>query len=180
MAIYGVFESTNMASTKRGGARIYDVIADVDLENGMFGYLDDLADGERNVYKFVLGEKSGADPIVIDQPVWSYENDRKSKQRRENFNVPAGTICRARQVVKGDDFAISKECTTVPNDIEVDKYLSIDTSGKLIASATKPTSGFVAKVQLKKVFNDTVYAPAKVWGQPISMYECKVESVLNP
>ena len=58
MAIYGVFDSTNMKSVHRGG-NIFDAIATTDIENGTVGYLDGVADGERVVYNFKPGVKAG-------------------------------------------------------------------------------------------------------------------------
>ena len=49
---YTVFESTNMASTKYA-ERIFDAVSTEDIENGTFGYLDGLADGEDVTYNFV-------------------------------------------------------------------------------------------------------------------------------
>ena len=65
MAIYTVFESTNMGSTHYA-ERIFDAVATTDVENGTFGYLDGLADGESNIYKFVAGTKEGEPVVVVD------------------------------------------------------------------------------------------------------------------
>ncbi|WP_455717767.1 hypothetical protein [Anaerosporobacter sp.] len=70
MAIYGVFESTNMKSTK-GAERIFDCVSDVVIENGTFGYLNGLATGESVVYNFAKGTSAGKTIVVVDQPAWT-------------------------------------------------------------------------------------------------------------
>ena len=41
---YTVFESSNMQSVGHHSKRIFSAVADVDIENGTFGYIDELAD----------------------------------------------------------------------------------------------------------------------------------------
>ena len=81
MAIYNVFESTNMASTHYA-ERIFDAVCDVNVENGTFGYLDGLADGESHTYKFVAGTKEGAFVVVADQPAWTEDQVTTQKHQR--------------------------------------------------------------------------------------------------
>ena len=90
MAIYTVFESVNMGSTHYA-ERIFDAVADVDVENGTFGYLDGLADGETNVYNFKAGTKAGEKIVVADNPAWSEDSSRTVNQRKDKYVIPAGT-----------------------------------------------------------------------------------------
>ena len=79
MAKYTVFESTNMGSTKYA-ERIFDAVAEKDIENGTFGYLDGLADGESVIYKFVEGFKAGEPVVVVDNPAWKEDESKITKQ----------------------------------------------------------------------------------------------------
>ena len=47
--LYGIFESVNMGST-RYAERIFDCVSTKDVENGMFGYLGELADGYDHIF----------------------------------------------------------------------------------------------------------------------------------
>ena len=49
--MFAVFESTNMQSS-HFAKRIFDVVANQDIENGTIGYLNGLADGYDVIYNF--------------------------------------------------------------------------------------------------------------------------------
>ena len=66
--IYGVVESTNARSTHYA-ERILDAVCASDVENGMFGHLEELADGHTHIYTFVAGAPTDGSPVVIvEQP----------------------------------------------------------------------------------------------------------------
>lgn len=80
---YTVFESVNMKSTHYA-ERIFDAVATEDIENGTFGYLDGLDDGEDVIYKFVKGSATGKQVVVVDQPVWNSDECKITNQRKDN------------------------------------------------------------------------------------------------
>ena len=179
MAIYTVFESTNMASTKYA-ERIFDAIADVDVENGTFGYLDGLAEGESVTYNFKAGTKAGEAVVVADQPAWDEDTCRKTNQRKDKFVIPAGTRFRVRVVKKLDEFAVSAEGFTPATraNADVDKYLTIDATGKLVvANSATEGAAMNAKIMRKRVMGGVISTNAHNYGYSRIMYEVKVESL---
>lgn len=180
MAIYNVFESTNMATTHYA-ERIFDAVCDVDVENGTFGYLDGLADGESHTYKFVAGTKEGAFVVVADQPAWTEDTSRKTNQRKDKFVIEANTRFRVRVVKVRDEFATAAEGFTSETraNADVDKYVTIDAvTGKLVV-ANAPVDGAVmnAKIMRTRMMGSTVVTGVRNYGYARKMYEVKVESL---
>lgn len=187
---HGVFESTNMASTKYA-ERIFDAVATQDVENGTFGYLNGLATGEVVTYNFVAGTKAGlkiGDVVVADQPAWTEDTSRITNQRRDNFVIKQGERFRVRTVRKNDEFAVSIDgftsasqsvVTSTTNFTTTAIYVSIDSStGKLVAATTKPESGvIIGQIMRKRVSGATVVTTANTYGRKTDMYEIKVVDV---
>lgn len=182
--MYAVFESTNMQST-HFAKRIFDVVANQDIENGTIGYLDGLADGYDVIYNFTTGVKEGAVIVVADQPAWNEDTSRITNQRRDNFVIKAGTPFRARVIAITDEFAISAEGFTVATrDLVVnttdfkanDVYVTVDATGKLVASNTSiPDALFEGKVMRKRVVGGVLTTNAHTYGHTYSLYEVKVD-----
>lgn len=180
MAIYTVFESTNMASTKYA-ERIFDAVADVDVENGTFGYLDGLAEGEDVIYNFKAGTKEGEAVVVADQPAWTEDTCRRTNQRKDKFVIEAGTPFRVRVVKKNDEFAISAEGFTsaTKEKAAAKKFVTIDAStGKLVV-ADAPTEDAVmnAEIMRKRVLGGLITTAAHKYGYSRDMYEVKVKAL---
>ena len=180
MAIYNVFESTNMATTHYA-ERIFDAVCDVDVENGTFGYLDGLADGESHTYKFVAGTKKGAFVVVADQPAWTEDTSRMTNQRKDKFVIEANTRFRVRVVKVRDEFATAVEGFTSETraNADVNKYVTIDAStGKLVV-ADAPVDGAVmnAKIMRTRMIGSTLVTGVRNYGYSRKMYEVKVESL---
>ena len=180
MAIYGVFESVNMFST-RGAERIFDCVSETDVENGVMGYLDGLADNESVVYNFAKGTSAGKEIVVVDQPAWTEDTTYTSNQRKDKFIVPAGTKFRVRVIAFDDEFAINSACVTTATAaaLLVGAYLTIDaTTGKLVASATAATTpAFEATVMRKRVQGATLVTTANTYGYSRDMFEAKVTTL---
>lgn len=191
MAKYAVFESTNMGSTKYA-ERIFDAVATEDIENGTFGYLDGLEDGEQVIYKFKKGFKSGQPIVVVDSPEWdeeTYNAGRTAKMRRDNFINEAGTPFRVRVVKKLDEFGITAEgitaatrsvVTGVSDFTETKVYLKIDNStGKLVASTTEPEEvSFIAQIMRKRMIGATLTTTLRNYGYANAIYEAKVTYIV--
>lgn len=176
MAIYGVFESVNMKST-RYAERIFDCVSNEAIENGMFGYIDELADGESHVYNFHKGTVAGKTIVVVDQPAWTHDEGRRSNQRKDKFIIPAGTKFRVRVVALNDEFAINKACVTAETQaaLTVGAYLTIDETGKLVAKAD-PTADavFEAEIKRKRIQGATLVTTANTYGYSTELFEAKV------
>lgn len=189
---YAVFESTNMASTKYA-ERIFDAVAETDIENGTFGYL-----GKQNkdyvghvVYNFEVGTTDGlkaGEIVVADNPAWEEDESKITNQRRDAYVIPAGTVFRVRVVRMNDEFAVSelgftaatKSVATEETDfIENDVYVTIDAAtGKLVATTSKPASGaLIGRIMRKRTVGATIVTPARTYGSATAMYEIKVIGV---
>lgn len=179
MAIYTVFESVNMGSTHYA-ERIFDAVADVDIENGTFGYLDGLADGETNVYNFKAGTKAGAKVVVADNPAWTEDAYRTVHQRKDKYIIEAGTKFRVRVVKVNDEFGITIEgITSASKDkMDVGAYLTIDATGKLVAAeATTEGAVMEAVVERKRVVGGTLATAAHNYGYSKVMYEARINAL---
>ena len=182
MPKYGVFESTNMKSTIKGGAaRIMDAVATEPIENGTFGYLEGTPADDSNVYIFKKGWKDGEPVFVVDQPVWSPDDSLTSNQRKDKFIIPENTRFRVREVAVLDSFGINDSCVTAGTRSLLAKgvYLSIDdTSGKLIADTTEPTATpIVARIENVRIQGAVLTTPVREYGYSDKIYECIVRSV---
>ena len=187
MAKYTVFESTNMASTKYA-ERIFDAVADKDIENGTFGYLDGLVDGETVIYNFVAGYKKGKDIVVVDNPAWTEDACRITNQRRDKYINEAGMPFRVRSVKKRDEFAVTIEGVTeatrdlvsgAVNFSDSPIYLTVDANtGKLVASEkTTSDADFEATVMRKRIVSALYSTPLRNYGYSNPIYEAKVTTL---
>jgi len=171
-----VFESTNMQSTHPGG-RIYDCVATEVLENGTVGYIEELAEGESHIFKFVKGAKDGLDPIVVDQPCWDPDESRMTNQRRDKFVIPAGTPFRARRIATHDVFAVTKEGFTTGSqtEVKVGAYVTVDAAtGKFVAQASKPASGSYGKIDRTRMLGGTLVTAAHNYGGTMELFEIRI------
>lgn len=179
MEKHGVFESVNMKST-RGAERIFDAVCENEIENGTFGYLDGLDDGSDVVYKFVPGIKSKNPIVVVDQPAWNYDESHRVNQRRDEYVIPANTKFRVRVVSLLDEFGINDAVVTEDSKdkLKVNAYLTINSSGKLVASETTDDSFFAAKVLRNRISGNTVVTTgAGTYGYSDKIYECSVTTL---
>lgn len=181
---YTRFESTNMASTKYA-ERIFDAVATTDIENGTFGYLNGLADGESVTYNFVKGTKEGAEVVVADNPAWSEDTTKITNQARRNYIIKAGTRFRARVIKKDDEFGITIEGVTPASQaaMKPKAFVTIDgTTGKLVASATAPSGSpiFVGEVMRKRVDGGRLVTAGNVnYGYSADIFEVKVNELVK-
>ena len=180
MAVYNIFDSTNMRSTHYG-ERIFDAVATEDIENGTFGYLDGLATGEKHIYNFKKGTKEGELIVVADNPAWNEDTSRLGNQARDKYIIPAGTAFRVRVVKVTDEFATAIEGVTAASQsaMAVGAFVTIDaTTGKLVAAAQKPNGGaLVGEVMRTRDLGSVVVTTARTYGRAKTMYTVKVLSL---
>lgn len=174
MAVYAVFESTNMASTHYA-KRIFDAVCDAPVENGTFGYLDGVKTEGGVIYKFVAGTKEGCEVVVADQPAWTEDTSRMTNQRKDKFVIEAGVPFRCRVVAKDDEFALSKEGFAGTPD--VNKYVSIDSNGKLAVSDEATEGAMVGKIMRKRQIGSTLVTGVRTYGYSRMMYTVKVDTL---
>lgn len=180
--IHTVVESVNMASSKYA-ERIFDCVADVDLDNGTFGYMGELVD--RNIYKFIPGTKAGEKVLMVDVPAWDEDESSVLNQRRNRFYIPAGTPFRARVVKVNDEFGITIEgissttqsvVTEQTDFMANDVFLTVGDDGKLVASATSNADAVMeARVERKRMHGAKLITPLRQYGSDYFMYEARIK-----
>lgn len=175
MAVYSVCETTNLRAVHYA-ERIFDAVADFDVENGMLGHLGDLAKGETHTYDFVKGAEAGKKVVLAHNPEWTEDTSNRLNQRKDKFFIPEGVKFRAFTLAVGDEFALSKE--GFDGEPEVGKYVSINENGKL-AVADAPVEGavMVGKIMRKRQIGSTLVTGLRTYGYSRMMYEVKVESL---
>lgn len=177
-----VVDSVNMASTKYA-ERIFDCVADVDVDNGTFGYMAELVD--RNIYKFVPGTKAGEKVLMVDVPAWDEDTNSVLNQKRAHFYIPAGTPFRARVVKINDEFGITIEGVSASTQAVVtdekdfmanDVFVTVGDDGKLVASKTS-TDGAVmeARIERKRLMGAKLITPLRTYGSDNFMYEARIK-----
>ena len=175
MAVHTVCETTNLRATHYA-ARIFDCVADVDIDNGTFGYMDELAEGFSHVYNFKAGTKEGKQVVMAHNPEWTEDTSNRLNQRKDKFVNVAGVPFRAFELTEGDEFALSNEgFVGTP---EIGKYVSIDDNGKL-AIADAPVDGavMVGKIMRKRQVGSTLVTGVREYGYARMMYTVKVETL---
>lgn len=187
-----VFDSTNLRAV-HFAERIFDCVADEDIENGTFGYFEDLYDGYTHVYKFVKGCMDGKPVVVANNPAWSEDTCRRTNQRRDQYIIPAGTPFRAFALHEGDEFGLSIEgivpgsetWLTTPTDFTTSPvYLTIDAgTGKLNASSSSNAGMYgsgvpmEARVVRKRTMGSTLVTGAHEYGHSNVMYEARITAL---
>ena len=175
MKTYSVCETSNMACVHYA-ERIWDAVADFDVENGMIGYLDGLAENESHTYNFIKGVKDGATLTLAHNPEWTEDTSRMTNQRKDKLFIPAGVKFRAYTLKKGDEFALSAEGFN--SEPAVDKYVTVGTNGKLDISDTAPEGAvMVGKIMRKRQIGSTLVTGVRTYGYARMMYTVKVETL---
>ena len=183
MAKFAVVDTVNLRAVHYA-ERIMDCVYDKDVENGVFGYYEELADGEGVIYKFVAGVKEGCDPVMVKNPEWNIDECRITNQRRDQFVNVAGVPFRAFHVEKNDEFGITIEGISedtrsvvegVTDFAATPVYLTIGKDGKLVASTSK-TDGAVMEAQImrKRIVGAKIVTPIREIGDSYVMYEAKI------
>lgn len=192
MAKYNVFESTNMGTTHYA-ERILDAVCENDVENGTFGYLTGVGD----IKTFVAGLPSNGEQIVVvDQPAWTelmVNGLMASDKRRDKFICEANVPFRVRVVKRGDTFATAIEgvtsatktvmesaltATSDSDETPIVVYLTIDTTGKLVAKTSSTDNAvFEAVVEKVRICGGTLVTSLRNYGYSTKMYECTVKTL---
>lgn len=163
MAKYNVIESVNMKSTNYA-ERIFDVVLGEDIENGTFGYIGELAEGETHVYKFVKGKPiAGKDLVVIDQPVWSPDPVIQRNLKDSDFIVAKGTIARARVVGHMDEIGFNEKAFAVKVPA-VKAKLIVDANGKLVEGEAEAGNFGFTVMRIRKSTTPKLFSGVKTLG----------------
>lgn len=174
MAVHAVCETTNLRAVHYA-ERIWDAVADVDIDNGTIGYLENPED-EGVIYTFKAGTMEGKTPVLVHMPEWTEDTSKRTNQRKDKFFNKANVPFRAFTLKAGDEFALSSE--GFAGKPEVGKYVSVDANGKL-AVADAPVDGavMVGKIMRKRQIGSTLITNVREYGYARMMYTVKVESL---
>lgn len=174
MAVHAVCETTNLRAVHYA-ERIWDAVADVDIDNGTIGYLENPSD-EGVIYTFKTGTMEGKVPVLVHMPEWTEDTSKRTNQRKDKFFNPANIPFRAFTLKEGDEFALSPE--GFAGEPVVGKYVSVDKNGKL-AVEDAPVDGaiMVGKIMRKRQIGSTLITNVREYGYARMMYTVKVESL---
>ena len=174
MVVHTVCETTNLRAVHYA-ERIFDAVADFDIDNGTLGYLESPVDGGV-IHTFNAGSAEGKTPVLVHNPEWAEDTSRMTNQRKDKFFVPAGVPFRAFTLHEGDEFALSAEgFVGTP---EIGKFVSINADGKLeVADAAPEGAVMVGRVMRQRQIGSTLVTAAREYGYARMMYTVKVESL---
>lgn len=153
--VHGVAESSDIKATHCG--HIVNLLVDEDngIDNGSFVTFD-ITDATNGAAAVGLGIDVLGKALApaADEPVYLvlsmpmiYEDYTPKMLEEANFFNGKGEIARCYEIVKGDRFALSKECFTNPNDVEVGKYVGMGGSGfKATVAASAGNGAFVGYI----------------------------------
>lgn len=173
--VHCVAETTNLRAVHYA-ERIWDAVAKIDVDNGTFGYIDDLAVEGGVIYNFKTGTNKGKIVVMAHNPEWTEDTSNRLNQRKDKFFIKAGIPFRAYTLHEGDEFALSVEgFSGTP---EVGKYVSIDENGKL-AVADAPVDGavMVGKIMRSRIMGSVITTDVRDYGYSRKMFEVKVEAL---
>ena len=175
MAVYSVCETTNLRAVHYA-ERIWDAVADFDVENGTIGYLENPSD-EGVIHNFKAGTMDGKKLVLAHMPEWTEDTTNRLNQRKDKFVNKKGIPFRCFTLAVGDEFALSPEGFAA--EPVVGKYVTVDANGKLaIAGDTAPEgAAFVGKIMRKRKIGSTLVTKVREYGYARMMYTVKVESL---
>lgn len=173
--IHTVCETSNLRCVHYA-ERIWDAVADFDVDNGTLGYLEDVAVEGGVIYNFKAGTSEGKAVVLAHNPEWTEDTSCRLNQRKDKFFNAAGVPFRAYTIKEGDEFALSE--AGFEGTPEIGKYVSINADGKL-AVADAPADGavMVGKIMRKRQIGSTLVTPLRTYGYERMMYTVKVESL---
>lgn len=173
--VHTVAETTNLRAVHYA-ARIFDCVCDVDIDNGTFGYMEELAEGFSHIYNFKVGTKEGKQVLMAHNPEWTEDTSNRLNQRKDKFFIPAGTPFRAFVVDELDEVALSAEGFV--GEPESGKFVTIDNSGKLAVSDSAPEGAvMVGKIMRSRNMGSIITTAVRNYGFARKMFEVKVESL---
>lgn len=173
--VHTVCETTNLRAV-RYAERIWDAVADKDIDNGTLGYLDGVSVEGGVIYNFKTGTKEGSTHVLVHMPEWTEDTSNRLNQRKDKFVNVEGIPFRCFTLHNGDEFALSAE--GFEGTPEIGKFVSINANGKL-AVADAPVDGavMVGQIMRKRQIGSTLVTGVRTYGYDRMMYTVKVDSL---
>lgn len=143
---HGIAESTLLGATM-AHMHFYNMVSDVDLDNGSVSVLDVENYKEDDVFMTAVPAKEDKIVLLLN-PVKIYEDTYTEQQNEEYFFNAAGELIRAYEIYETDRFSLSVEAFKEDAQVAVGKYVVVDGTGyKLDVVGSKPSGyGFVGKI----------------------------------
>lgn len=174
MAVHTVCETTNLRCVHYA-ERIWDAVAEFDVDNGTFGYLENPTDGGV-IHNFKTGTSKGKFVTFAHNPEWTEDTSNRLNQRKDKFFIPAGVRFRAYTLHEGDEFALSAEGFNA--EPVVGKFVTVNANGKLDVVDAAPADAVMAgKIMRKRQIGSTLVTDLRTYGYERMMYVVKVESL---
>lgn len=181
---FTIVDTSNLAAV-RGGAHIYSLVADEDIQNGSIGYVGVPAEEFEGVetYEFGVFDKDTLNQkkaVLVANPEWNYE-DGLAKQALSKYTNKAGVPFVALDLVEGDKFRLSEEGfdATGVDALEKGQFVVLtagDTKLKVVATEAETEGcGFVGRIDyMAKTGYGWITKSNTVYGMPINMWMVKV------
>lgn len=116
-----------------------------EMENGFFVKLGDVEANNIEVHEMVVPQAGDGDLKIVANPAIIYDNTARLGADQERYYfMESGEIVRVYDVEATDILGITKE--GIDGDAVEGEYLITGDGVKLVPSATKPATGFCAKV----------------------------------
>lgn len=116
-----------------------------EMENGFFVKLGDVEADNIEVHEMVVPSKGDGGLKLVANPAIIYDNTARMGADQERYYfMESGEVVRVYDVEATDILGITKE--GIDGDAVEGEYLISNDGVKLLPSATKPATGFVAKV----------------------------------
>lgn len=175
MGVHTVCETTNLRAVHYA-ERIWDAVAEIDVDNGTLGYLDGQYEDGGVIYNFKAGTSEGKFVVLAHNPEWTEDTSNRLNQRKDKFFVPAGVPFRAFALHEGDEFSLSPEGFNA--EPVIGKYVAINANGKLdVMDAAPEGAVMVGKIMRKRQIGSTLVTGVRTYGYERMMYTVKVESL---
>lgn len=164
-----------------GGAHIYSVQANEDVQNGSVGVVGNLLTGEREVRAFNKPTDLTTDKAtLVAQDEINYEQTRRSQNNLTNFKIKAGTPFRTYDLVTGDIFSVSKDAIEALNaetGVVVGNKVTLKANSyNLAEKASVTTERFVGRIEaIEQIGTTTTIGAPGVIGGVIDLVVIRVE-----
>lgn len=172
--VHCVAETTNLRAVHYA-ERILDAVAEFDVDNGTFGYLDNPTDGGV-IHNFKTGTSEGKVVTMAHNPEWTEDTSCRLNQRKDKFYIPMGVPFRVYTLHVGDEVSLSEAGFNATP--EVGKYVTVNANGKLDVVDSAPDGAvMVGKIMRKRQIGSTLVTDLRTYGYERMMYTVKVESL---
>lgn len=145
----GIVRTTNLHATYAG--HLHDVVAAVELENGMNVKIGDHVTAEGRECVAGTFPKLTDEIVLIADVVKIYDASTSARAAEYNFSIPANKPAKGYQIIAADKFGVADYMftTKVGDKPAIGNYVVVDGNGKWkeqTAVPAKDATGFIGKI----------------------------------